>query len=455
MNAFALLLAHAPTAQAFCGAYVGEPGATITNETSQIILAREGTRTTLTMLNDFAGDPSDFALVIPVPALLGEDDVRTVNPELFVEAERHSGPREVAYTCEDFWRYGGDAEICYTGWDSTDWVSDDSGGFADSAGAWSVEIEAEFEAGEYRVVILSAEDSSNLLGWLQQNGYGVGDEARELLQESIDAGAYFLAAQVSYEQIPPDSSTLSPLQIGYESSMISLPIRLGALNSSGEQDLVVYGITSSVDGQLSIVNYPQAEVVDECLSPASGFAEFYERRLAAATPTTSGSQAHWVLEYAWRPTECDPCVDDEVMSPDVITGAGFEGDVWNSFFTRLRIRYSPEQATQDLLFTTTGLREQSQQRYIRYDRTLEDRFPLCDEDANASAFVEEPGSCDEAFARMDAEHADEWPCPDDGSARSFGERVAACGGCASRGSGSAPALALAALLGLVLRRRER
>ena len=57
-------------AHAFCGTYVGAPGAKLSNTTSEIVLARSGNQTVLTMVNDFETDASDFALVIPVPEIL-------------------------------------------------------------------------------------------------------------------------------------------------------------------------------------------------------------------------------------------------------------------------------------------------------------------------------------------------------------------------------------------------
>jgi len=41
------------------------------NRGSQVVLARDGDRTILTMANDFKGDPKEFAVVIPVPTVTG------------------------------------------------------------------------------------------------------------------------------------------------------------------------------------------------------------------------------------------------------------------------------------------------------------------------------------------------------------------------------------------------
>src|SRR5262245_46207194 len=59
-----LIFAAAPPASAFCGFYVGKADASLFNEASQVILARDGRRTTLSMMNDYKGELTDFALVV-------------------------------------------------------------------------------------------------------------------------------------------------------------------------------------------------------------------------------------------------------------------------------------------------------------------------------------------------------------------------------------------------------
>ena len=49
------------TVRAFCGFYVAKADATLFNEASQVVLVRDGKRTVITMVNDFKGEPSEFA----------------------------------------------------------------------------------------------------------------------------------------------------------------------------------------------------------------------------------------------------------------------------------------------------------------------------------------------------------------------------------------------------------
>ena len=60
----------APPAHSFCGFYVARGDAKLFNKASKVVMVRDEDRTVLTMASDFKGDPKEFALVVPVPAVL-------------------------------------------------------------------------------------------------------------------------------------------------------------------------------------------------------------------------------------------------------------------------------------------------------------------------------------------------------------------------------------------------
>ncbi|MER2562866.1 MAG: DUF2330 domain-containing protein, partial [Myxococcaceae bacterium] len=63
-------------AHAFCGFYVAGGGAELFNNATQVVLMREGTRTVLSMQNNYQGPAEDFAMVIPVPVVLKKEQVK-------------------------------------------------------------------------------------------------------------------------------------------------------------------------------------------------------------------------------------------------------------------------------------------------------------------------------------------------------------------------------------------
>ena len=92
----------APTgAQAFCGFYVGGAEASLTNDATMVVMMREGTRTVLSMQNSYQGPPERFAMVVPVPVVLSEDNVRTLPDAVFQRVDRLAAPRLVEYWEQD------------------------------------------------------------------------------------------------------------------------------------------------------------------------------------------------------------------------------------------------------------------------------------------------------------------------------------------------------------------
>ncbi|MFZ5478561.1 MAG: DUF2330 domain-containing protein [Myxococcota bacterium] len=435
-------------AHAFCGTYVGQAGAELYNNASQVAIARQGTRTTLTLAPDVEANTPDFALVVPVPEVLSAEDVAVVDPAIFAKLDAYSAPRLVSYTCDDFW---------YD--DSVDYDGGDTGAAGEEADD-SVTVEAEFEAGEYDVVVLSAEESGALIEWLNDNGYAVSLDAEELLGEYIEAGAYFFAARVALDRVPAGQSWLSPLRFGYESEVFSLPVRIGTLNAKAEQDLLLYVVADYADGAVGISNYPEATVEEECLWQTEGetFGEFYAAQFAAAMATTD--RPGWVREYAWGSGACDPCSGEPPSAEDLATigyedSGGYYGT--NAFFTRIHARWAPEEVDQDLVLYLSNDTTVGQVRYVEYAPELEDRFPVC-----GVGMVDDPGSCDDTWdddgdgipnSEDDDADGDGTPDGDDDPADlddGKGDDAAACG-C---GSPVAPAWGLAALAALAARRRR-
>ena len=72
-------------------------------------------------------------------------------------------------------------------------------------------------------------------------------------------------------------------------------------------------------------------------------------------------------------------------SPSAI---GWPGSAWDAYFTRLHVRYGPDDVSQDLVLYHSGYGWDDQQRYIEYDWHLEEYFRTCERD-----WKEDPGRC--------------------------------------------------------------
>jgi hypothetical protein len=428
----ALLALLDPSAHAFCGTFVGGAGSEFYNEYSQVAIVRDGTTTHLTVVNDVQGDFTDFALVIPVPEVLGEDAIHVLEPELFDRLDAYSQPRLVSYECDDFNQMD-------TGWPNAPAMDSE----ADEDGGGGVQVEAEYIVGEYQIVILSAGESSGLLTWLNDNGYQLPSQSQDLLQEYIESGSYFLAAKVSADAGIASGDKLSPLQFRYDSGAFQIPIRIGTLNSKTEQDLVIYAINPYGSGRVGISNYSEFTIEDECMWDSEGeeFGEYYSSQFSDGY--TDLEDAGWTMEYAWGGGGCDPCPGNPPDGND-LSSLGMDEDYihyGDYFFTRLHMRYTPQQVEEhgEVTLYHTNIYDQEQYRFIQYKWELEDRFPTC-----GRATPENPGSCD----------GEPGAASEDTAGASGELREPGCGGCSSGGF-SAMGLWLLGLIATLGRRDNR
>lgn len=356
---------------AFCGFYVARADVKLVNHQSEVILVRDGRRTVITMSSDFQGDVKDFAMVVPVPVVLGEHDIRIANQLLFDRLEAYSGPRIVEYfdqnPCYPEPYYRALPSMSTSRAEALDmFVKED----AEELG---VTIEASYTIGEYDILILSAKESTGLKTWLVQNGYQIPKQAEEVLDPYIRNNLKFFVVKVNLQEMEAlGFQSLRPIQMQFESDRFMLPLRLGMANAEHAQDMIVYAFTRS--GRIEATNYRTVKVPtnrDIPLFVQQDFGRFYKDVFDRAYEREQRKAVF--LEYAWDVSprtnmKCDPCVTDPPVLADFkdagadwVSGYGPDSDV---FFTRLRVRYTRDKFPQDLLFQVTPNRENFQARYV-------------------------------------------------------------------------------------------
>jgi hypothetical protein len=377
-----LVLVCATQAIAFCGFYVGGADAKLFNKASQVVIARNGDRTILTMANDFQGAVKDFAMVVPVPVAIKKEQVHVGKRTTIEKLDAFSQPRLVEYF---------DPDPCASS--VTDAMSSNNAirQLSPSAAPRSVRsnrelgvtVEDTFKVNEYEIVILSAKESNGLETWLQQSGYNIPKGASELLSPYIKQNLKFFVAKIDLKEFDKSGyQVLRPLQIAYESPKFMLPIRLGMINARGEQDLVVYIL--SPKGQVELTNYrtvkvPTGKEIPEYVK--SEFGDFYKATFQKVYEQEQKKVAF--LEYAWNVSNCDPCS----TAPPTQTELKEAGVFWedngdstpgnpsirsrrrmmssgNTFITRIHVRYTRDKFPEDLMFQETGNQENFQGRYV-------------------------------------------------------------------------------------------
>ena len=374
-------------ASAFCGFYVGKADTKLFNKASEVVIARHDNKTVITMANDFKGEVKEFAMVVPVPTVLDQDQIHIGDAAVLKHLADYSAPRLVEYFDENpCVRY----ELMERrSLDMAKSMAPASASARERDTALGVTVEAQYTVGEYDILILSAKESHGLETWLAENGYKIPHGASTVLHSYLKQDMKFFVAKVNLtEQSKLGFTRLRPIQIAFESPKFMLPIRLGTINADGAQELFIYTLT--MQGRVETTNYrtvrlPEAQEVP--LYVKDKFGDFY-RDLFAQQVKREHDRGVF-LEYAWDMTWCDPCAAnplsaDELKNlgvfwqerPNVKQRGGTMPQVQNVFLTRLHVRYDAAHFPEDVMFQETSDRNNFQARYIlRHAWTGTDECP--------------------------------------------------------------------------------
>jgi hypothetical protein len=398
LTAATLILWPPADAAAFCGFYVGRADAQLYNHASQVVMVRDGDRTVLSLMNDYEGQPEEFALVIPVPTILHQGQIHIGNRELFQRIDSYSAPRLVEYydpspcplPMSEMKMENRPAAAAGMAFDQA---------ARKDAKTLGVTVEAQYTVGEYDIVILSATQSDGLETWLGQTGYHIPQGLGAALAPYIRQGMKFFVARFNLKEHQRTGlSYLRPIQFAFESPKFMLPIRLGMINANGPQDLVVYVL--SREGRVETTDYrtvkmPSGMDVPEFVE--SKFDKFYQ---AMFDQQVKRDEMRTVFtEYVWNMGWCDPCaapplsrdelrqlgvfwLDDNSQGgqrPQPSLQPGMPMTNQPTFprilpmpapgptqviLTRLHVRYSAATFPEDLAFQQTQDQENFQARYV-------------------------------------------------------------------------------------------
>ncbi len=363
--AIAVLLTMATSAAyAFCGFYAAQANTKLYNNSSRVVLARDGDDTVVTMAADYTGSPSNFAMVVPVPVVPQRGQIRVSDSKLIDHIDSYSAPRLVEYhdpdPCARPRYYGGgggseDGEIVVTG---------AAVGPSIPPKFYGVKVEARYEVGEYDILILSALQSDGLVSWLTDNGYQLPPAAAPTIASYLKQNMKFFVAKVNLgRRASTGPATLRPLQISYASHKFMLPIRLGTVNANGPQELFVFTLTRN--GRVETTNYRTVKLKSDLNIPVyvkGRFSSFYQSLFDQQVREENMSAVF--LEYAWNSSSCDPCSGKPLDRGEArALGAGWP-DGAPVFVTRLHLRYTAATFPEDLMLQETRDYSNFQGRYI-------------------------------------------------------------------------------------------
>ncbi|MGJ4902168.1 DUF2330 domain-containing protein [Bradyrhizobium sp. HKCCYLS2058] len=361
-------------ANAFCGFYVAQADAKLFNQSSKVVLARDGEQTAITMASDFEGDVKEFAVVVPVPTFIERKQIGVVEPKTIDHLDKYTAPRLVEYH---------DVDPCAPVVVAARVMSAApmmAGAVYEMARRnYGVTVEASYDVAEYDVLILSAQESDGLTRWLTDNDYRIPAGAESVLGSYIRQGMRFFVAKVNVERMKGlGNGQLRPLQVRYRSAKFMVPLRLGTVNARGPQDLIIYALTRS--GRIEAANYRTVKIpsdIDVPLYVKDEFGPFYKALFERAV-ARENMQAVFV-EYAWDMGWCDPCAADPMSNRELVElGARWIGSDDDASFrttrrggsdayaTRLHVRYDAKTFPEDIVFIETKDRSNFQGRYVQH-----------------------------------------------------------------------------------------
>ena len=348
----------------FSGVMISNNSARSLSNTSHVVLVRDAEKTVLTIASDYKGDPSEFAFVIPVPMNVVREQINVTENNVVDRLIQFTSPRFTENT---------DADPCAPA-KSEAKAFPEVGSLISSPDTYTV--------GDYEISTLSPDESTNITAWLKAKKYRVSAAAEKTLQSYVADGFKFFVARVKLNNFSKTNySRLRPIQVAYNSSRFSLPIRLGTLNTpgtkAGTQDLVLMTITKN--GRVESSNYRLTNSATSIKLPLFTKSEIKNTYDSILNEQLKKTDRAVLLEHAWELGWCDPCVGepltkqelkklgvfwiDEVAPVEKVGWPGVKGAI-HGFVTRLRMRISADKIHDDLSLQETTSRENFQTRFM-------------------------------------------------------------------------------------------
>lgn len=320
--------AFAPDAGAFPGFFVGKKDGVGSAHATHVAIMPKGDTTIVSVMPDYEGSLDPFAIVMPVPADVTADKVKTLKREFLDRLEMLTAPRFM-----EFW----EMDPCDPGpleqeWERSKLASADTaflgggqvGGEKKVPKEMLLTVEPDFKEGEYTISVLDKEQAKDLAGVLKGKGYVLGDKAAAAVKPYVDAGMNFIVAEVDTKRIElvgGERASLSPIRYSTATAVSKIPAKLGLLNLDKKQELFVYVL--STDQRYEVKNYgnlfpPTNVTVDFAVKERMG--EFYG---ALHDMIQEKDAKTFLVEYAWPAEGCgQPCQNEALLPHELLTLGG-------------------------------------------------------------------------------------------------------------------------------------
>ncbi len=310
---------------------------------TEVTLMKKAGKSVVSILPDYQGPLSGFAVIVAVPKDVAPDHVSTLKREFIDRVSRVSAPKFA-----EFW----EMDPCDTEELEQDWERDLTAkantGFLGVmqteptkkvAKELLLDMKAKTKEGEYKETFLGS--AEELKTWLKGKEYSLPAGGEQSLATYEGQGYKFLALDVDVnrvELVGGDRAQLSPIRYWTAEDIKSLPTRFGLPSAAKEQEMFIY--TLIPEQRYQVTNYPtlpiptNLRVVNEYEEkPGSKFnlkekiGEFYGALHDRFLQKHPGS---FLIEYAYPADTCgQPCTTEPLLPHEILSlGADvFEADL--------------------------------------------------------------------------------------------------------------------------------
>ncbi len=310
---------------------------------TDIVLAKKDGKSVLTIMPDYQGPLSSFAVVLPVPADVTPERIATLRRVYVDRVSQMSAPKFA-----EFWEMDPcDDSKLEQDWERDMTASDDTAFMGTMktdpskkvAKEMLLDMEAKTKEGEYSEKTVGS--AAEIKAYLQKKGFSLPPAADKSFADYEAAGYKFLALAVDtnrVELVGGDRAQLSPIRIWTNQDVTELPTRFGLPSAAKQQELTIFTLVP--DQRMQVTNYEtQAvptnlrvvpeyqETDDKTLNLKEKIGEFYAAlhdRYLEKHPKT------FLLEYAWASDACgNPCPNEPLMPDEILSLGGdvFEADL--------------------------------------------------------------------------------------------------------------------------------
>ena len=228
------MLMFAFMSQAFPCAYLltTDQGALAVSDAQEVILESNEAGVKTSYRIQYEGDAESFGWLVVVRGTVGEGDVTETDERIFDTLREQSQPRVIRTQIET----GGSV-----GLGCGEAASKSGGEFAFDE-ELSVEVTAQGFAGPFAYQVLSAESGDALSGWLDSEGFALGDTEETIDEYILEGGYSFVAVTLTPDsaETPLEGRTLPALSIQSDATELHFPARMAISSMAQTQRTTVF-----------------------------------------------------------------------------------------------------------------------------------------------------------------------------------------------------------------------